>query len=87
MRMKLIPATYTADFVVFGSRVWRSYRRTYTHAYAALRNPGASEWVWETDFYIGFSGSRELAEQQVRKRRNKGWVGPFEIVEVTASWE
>jgi hypothetical protein len=83
--MKILPMTYTADFVVFGRRTWRSKRRTYTHAYAALRNPGDSEWGWETDFYIGFSGSLELAERQVSKRRHRGWIGPFEIVEVTES--
>jgi hypothetical protein len=81
--MKIGPATYVADFVVFGRRAWRSKRRIYSHAYAALRNPGDSEWVWETDFYIGFSTSRELAERQVSKRRHQGWVGPFEIVETT----
>ena len=74
-----IPKTYVAEFVVFGRRTRRAIRKTYTHAYGALRTPDGREWV--ADFIIGFSASRELAERQVSMRRNLGWTGPFEIVE------
>lgn len=72
---------YAADFVVFGTRTRPAIKKTYTHAYGALRNPNDREWVWEDDIYIGFSASRKHAEQQVSKRRYAGWIGPFEIVE------
>ena len=72
---------YVADFVIFGRRTRRAWKKTYTHAYAALRHPEAREWV--TGYIIGFSASRKHAELQVSKRRHQGWTGPFEIVEVT----
>jgi hypothetical protein len=71
---------WIADFVVFGRRTWRS-KKVYTHAYGALRNPADPAWNWEEDIYIGFSGSLELAQRQVSKRRHQGWIGPFEVVE------
>lgn len=74
-----ISRTYVADFVVFGPRTRRAIKKRYTHAYGALRSPDGREWV--SDFIIGFSASRELAERQVSMRRRQGWTGPFEIVE------
>lgn len=74
---------YIADFVVFGRRTARTDTQTFTHAYGALRNPADPAWVWEDDIIVGFSGSLELAEAQVSKRRHAGWIGPFEIVETT----
>jgi hypothetical protein len=80
-----IPRTYVADFVVFGPRTRRATKKTYTHAYGAVRDPSAREWVWIDDIYIGFSKSRQHAEEQISKRRKprkgQGWTGPFEIVE------
>lgn len=72
---------YVADFVVFGRRTRPATKKTYTHAYGAVRDPSLREWVWIDDIYRGFSKSLKHAERQVSKRRYAGWIGPFEIVE------